>query len=64
MNGLITDNLITPDELVGYLQISKPTLYRLTSERKISYRKVGGLIRFSKIDIDLYLEKSLIKPLK
>lgn len=64
MTGSISDKLIQPNELIKYLCISKPTLYRLVSERKIPYCKVGGSLRFRKADIDNYLEKSLVEPFK
>jgi len=64
MLGSITDKLITPNELIGYLGISRPTLYRLISGRKISFCKIGGVLRFRKNDIEKYIDNSLIEPLK
>lgn len=58
------DKLITPDELMEYLGLSKPTLYRLVSERIIPFCKIGGSLRFRKIDIEKYIEKSSVEPLK
>lgn len=59
-----TDNLITPDELADFLQISKATIYRLIDGRKIPFCKIGGSLRFRKSDIDGYIEKSIVEPLK
>lgn len=64
MSGLITDNLITPNELADFLRISKPSVYRLIEKRTIPFCKIGGVLRFRKNDIDEYIEKSLIEPIK
>jgi excisionase family DNA binding protein len=64
MSGLITDNLITPNELTEFLRISKSSLYRLVDGRIIPFCKVGGVLRFRKSDIEDYIEKSLIRPLE
>jgi excisionase family DNA binding protein len=64
MSGSITDNLITPDELAAFLRISKSSIYRLIEGRKITFCKVGGVLRFRKNDINEYIEKSLIEPIR
>jgi len=64
MPSLITDNLITPDELSDFLKISKSSIYRLIEGRKIAFCKIGGSLRFRKSDINEYVEQSLIEPIK
>ena len=64
MFSSITDKLITPSELLEYLGISRPTLYRLISGRKIPFCKIGGVLRFRKDDIEKYVNDSVIEPLK
>jgi len=52
--------LLTPDELAKMLKISKTSVYRLITQRKIRFCKVGGSIRFDKKDVISYLQKNQI----
>jgi excisionase family DNA binding protein len=66
--GLITNNsinrrLLKPMEAADILAISRATLYRMVDRREIFAHKVGGSLRFSKEDIDDYLEGTRIKPI-
>lgn len=47
--------MYTVKEVANFLKISTVTLYRLTESRKISFRKVGGQLRFTKKDVADYL---------
>jgi len=49
------DRLLTPDEVCDRLQIKKSLLYRLTSEGKIPFIKLGNLLRFSTSDLDRWV---------
>jgi len=42
-------------DMVKYLHVSRPTLYRLVQDRKIPATKVGGQWRFMKQRIDKWL---------
>jgi len=42
----------TPEDLAGYLAISKATVYRLVSKRELPFHKIGGVLRFKKDDIE------------
>jgi excisionase family DNA binding protein len=44
--------LMTPQEAAQYLQCAITTLYGYTSKRKIPFRKVGKMLRFSKSELD------------
>lgn len=46
--------MYTVDEVASYLKVSKTTIYRLASRKKISCRKIGGQLRFTKKDIAAY----------
>jgi len=63
MIGEVSDNLMTPDELANFLRISKSSIYRLVDERKLPFCKVGGSLRFRKIDIDGYLNEVCFQPI-
>lgn len=53
--------LLTPDEVSQMLQIKKRSLYHLIARRKIAFYKIGRLLRFSRDDIQNYLEQTRIK---
>ncbi len=49
--------VLNMDEAAKYLRVSKATLYRLTSSRKIVHHKPDGgkMVFFAKSDLDKYL---------
>ncbi|ANF49970.1 hypothetical protein A0O34_05255 [Chryseobacterium glaciei] len=54
--SLSTKEILTLDEAVNYLQISRSYLYKLTSSKEIShYKPSGKLIYFKKSDLDFWL---------
>ena len=58
-----TPQLLTPDELAGFLKISKAGVYRLMQKRKIAFHKVGGSLRFDKNDVMSYLEQNRVESI-
>jgi excisionase family DNA binding protein len=54
----------TPDELAGFLAISKSTVYRLVNKRQLPFHKIGGVLRFRRDDIERYLDTERIEPIK
>ncbi len=55
MNPTETD-ILTLEELHGYLKIPKPTLYALAQGGRIPAAKVGKHWRFRRTDIDEWLK--------
>ena len=56
--GMVTaqrDEVLTIDELAGYLRMPKSTLYKLAREGSIPCQKVGKHWRFHKSAIDGWL---------
>jgi len=51
------DDVLTIQELSGYLKIPKSTLYKLVREDKIPSQKIGRHWRFRKKAIDQWLEE-------
>lgn len=49
-------------EAMMFLQISKPTIYRLTSKKKIPFFKIGGSVRFRETHLLTWLEKHGVMP--
>jgi len=58
--------LIDIDELADYLKLQKQTLYNWLHQGKISGIKVGGVWRFDRREIDVWLKskKRAVKEFK
>ncbi|MBI9096371.1 MAG: helix-turn-helix domain-containing protein [Sphaerochaeta sp.] len=56
------NKLLTVEEAMTFLQISKPTIYRLTSKKRIPFFKIGGSVRFSETQLLTWLEKHGVMP--
>lgn len=56
MNNDTKDNVMTLDELAGYLKVPKSTLYKLLQEGRIPGQKIGKQWRFGKTAIDRWLD--------
>ncbi|QPD03915.1 MAG: hypothetical protein Nkreftii_001689 [Candidatus Nitrospira kreftii] len=55
-------NLLTIDEAAKYLGISKLTLYGWVSARKLSYVKIGRLVKFKQDQLDAWIDQQTVKP--
>jgi excisionase family DNA binding protein len=55
--------LLTILEVAEFLRVSVPTVRRLMEQRQIPFFKVGGSIRFTRGDIDSYLQKRQVQPI-
>ncbi len=53
----IDKKLLTIKEVCEYLNVSKPTIYRLIKEGKLKPIKIGRATRFDKEDIDKFIEE-------
>ena len=64
MNSLHMQRLIDLDELANYLKLKKQTIYNWLSQGKISGIKVGGVWRFDRREVDMWLKskRRLSKP--
>ena len=49
--------IFTLDEVAKYLKVGKRTIYRLVAEKKIPAFKVGGAWRFTRTDIEHWIEQ-------
>lgn len=56
------DKLLTTEQIVDYLQISKKTLFRLIQDGKIRALRVGNAYRFKKEEIDEDLKVTHEEP--
>jgi excisionase family DNA binding protein len=55
------NNLLTMDEAAKYLGISKLTLYGWVSARKLSYVKIGRLVKFKQNQLDAWIDQHTIR---
>ena len=53
--GNSMQSLLDIDELASYLKLRKQTIYNWLHQRKISGIKVGGVWRFDRKEIDMWL---------
>ncbi len=49
------DEILTLDEVAGYLKVGKRTVYRLAAAGKIPAFKLGGIWRFRRADLDRWI---------
>ena len=58
--------LIDVNELADYLRLKKQTIYNWLHQRKISGIKVGGVWRFDRREVDIWLKSKqrLCKEMK
>jgi len=54
-------DILTVDEIVKILRVSRQTIYVMCKEEKIPHFKVGTKLRFKKSDIDA-LTNTEVKP--
>ena len=58
----MTEELMTPEQVCEMLKISKSTLYKKVSKRKIPHIKISNkILRFSKVEIERWLRARAVK---
>lgn len=57
-------DILTVEELHGYLKIPKPTLYALAQNGRIPAAKIGKHWRFRRVDIDEWLKTQQWNPIQ
>jgi len=56
--------LLNVQEAADYLGLKVSTLYEWVSEKRIPYIKAGRLVKFDLADLDSFIEKSKVKPVR
>jgi len=51
------EGVLTLAEVAAYLKVTERTIYRLAGAKKIPAFKVGGVWRFSRADIDKWIQQ-------
>lgn len=57
-----TPDVMTIQELAGYLKLAVETLYKKVQAHEIPFTKVGNLLRFTKTSIDQWLARNTATP--
>jgi excisionase family DNA binding protein len=55
--------LLTIEEAAALLGVKTQTLYLWVSQRRIPFRKIGRLVRFTETDLEEFIEKRKQPPL-
>jgi excisionase family DNA binding protein len=55
--------LLTINDVAEFLRVSVPTVRRLVAQRQISFLKVRGSVRFTRDDIESYLEMHRVRTI-
>ena len=55
---MLSDTLMTLEEVAGYLRLSKDTVYRMTRAGKIPASRAGNQWRFWRKDVDAWLQRN------
>lgn len=63
LSPIASKHLLTVADLASILGISRPTIYRLVEDRKIPFLKLGSLIRFTKANVEQFLNERQINPI-
>lgn len=56
----MSDQLLTRAEVAAILRVSRTTVGRLAADGRLSYARVGKRQRYSRADVDAYLERSRV----
>ena len=51
------DDVLTISDVAEYLKVAERTIYRLAAAKKLPALKVGGMWRFSRLDIDAWIQQ-------
>jgi excisionase family DNA binding protein len=56
--------VLTIEQAPAYIYVSPRTLRRMLAARRISYLKIGSLVRLFKPDLDQYLADCLVEAVR
>lgn len=51
-------------EVAEYLGVSNSKIYKLVESHSIPYRRIGSVLRFGTIEIDDWMRKQIVKPIR
>jgi excisionase family DNA binding protein len=57
------ERYLSVDESAEYLGVSKKSIYRWSSERKLKHYKLGGKNAYLKKDLDRFAERNVVEAM-
>lgn len=54
-------NLLTVEDVAALLKVEKQMIYKLKRDKKIPFVKIGGVIRFRRVDVNEWIESSVVR---
>ncbi|HAT3864088.1 TPA: helix-turn-helix domain-containing protein [Legionella pneumophila] len=60
----MSDEILTIKEMAAYLKVAEKTIYRLTGSKQLPGFKVGGIWRFKRSEIDVWIKQQEAKAHK
>jgi len=61
--GLLARKLMNVDEAAHYVRLSKNTLYKMVSEKRIPHTKLGGRLMFPIALLDEWIKQNTVLPM-
>jgi excisionase family DNA binding protein len=50
------------EETAEYMGLSKRTLYRMVSQRRVPFTKIGRLVKFDLQQLEKWIGKQMVRP--
>lgn len=60
--NILTGDVMDVDGVAAYLGFSSSTIYSKVKDLDIPYVRIGGSLRFSKVEIDKWLSRNTVRP--
>ncbi len=61
-NRISSPRLLSIDQAAEYMGLSKRTLYRMVSQRRLPFLKIGRLVKLDLDQLDKWIGKQAIRP--
>ena len=55
------ENLLTVEDVAALLKVEKQMIYKLKRDKKIPFVKIGGVIRFRRVDVNEWIESAVVR---
>ena len=58
-----TNQLVSIQEVAHFLGVSVHTLYKMVSQRRIPYLKVGSRVKFDPLKLEAWIKQQTVMPM-
>ena len=55
-------DMMTPEQVAGYLQVTKDTVYRLIRQKRLAATRIGRAYRVPREDLDAFIAVNSTRP--